>query len=327
MKAIATLRALRRRLPRNTFFCLLSGIATYVPGLYRIFAETCTAEAARYCYAIWLRHLVAVSEEGLDADPHTIAELGPGNSLGPGLTAMLCGANRLFAFDVVDYSDVARNLAVFDQLVELIEHRASIPDDDEIPSLWPTLKSYGFPHHILTPERLGQSLRPERLEAIRAALRGDGLQGDIEIRYYCPWYDNTVIQKGTVDMVYSQFVLEHVDQLESTYSALALWLKPGGYCSHTIDFASHNLTEQWNGHWRFRDLTWRLIRGRKPYLLNRAPCATHLGLLAKNGLEAVSVNRKRQASRLVRENLAPRFRTISEDDLTTRVVHIIAQKR
>jgi len=326
MNLKSTLRGLRNRLPRNTFFCVLSGIATYVPGLYNAFFEACTAEATRYCYAIWLRHLVFAHSQGFDTNPSVIAELGPGNSLGPGLAGLLCGANRLYCLDVVNNLDTKRNLSILDQLVELLKKQERIPDENEFPGMLPVLDCYDFPSQILTPKRLTANLRSERLEDIRAALKAEDSTGDIEIKYYCPWYDSTMIQRESCDLVYSQYVLEHVDDLEKIYSALALWIKHGGYSSHVIDFSSHNLTEHWNGHWRFGDFTWKLICGKKPYLLNRYPCSKHLELLAKNGFEVVAVSRKTEVSGLMREDLAKKFRTISESDLLTRRVHIVASK-
>jgi hypothetical protein len=56
-----------------------------------------------------------------------------------------------------------------------------------------------------------------------------------------------------VDLIVSQAVLEHVDDLENTYDAFAQWLRPGGRMSHEIDFHSRGLTMPWNGHWDDRD--------------------------------------------------------------------------
>ena len=69
--------------------------------------------------------------------------------------------------------------------------------------------------------------------------------------------------------MFSQSVLEHIDDLEGAYATLHKWLKPGGYMSHLIDFYSHGLTKEWNGHWALSDLTWGALKGRRPYLINR----------------------------------------------------------
>ena len=88
-------------------------------------------------------------------------------------------------------------------------------------------------------------------------------------------------------MLISQAVLEHVDELAGSYRAMRLWIKPDGLLSHTIDFRCHSTARVWSGHWRYSDAVWRLIRGRRSYLLNREPYSTHLRLLAENGFATV----------------------------------------
>lgn len=68
---------------------LIKGLLTYVPGAYKIFSHKNTggSDSARYCYYVWLRHLVMLYENRLSTDPKIIAELGPGDSLGLGLCA------------------------------------------------------------------------------------------------------------------------------------------------------------------------------------------------------------------------------------------------
>lgn len=65
-------------------------MATFVPGAVRLFHRgtggTCSA---RYCYAVWLRHLVLAAEHGLlDRPPRRVVEIGPGDSLGTGIAAI-----------------------------------------------------------------------------------------------------------------------------------------------------------------------------------------------------------------------------------------------
>jgi hypothetical protein len=128
-------------------------------------------------------------------------------------------------------------------------------------------------------------------------------------------------------MVYSQAVLEHVDDLVTTYGALAEWLAPGGVASHQVGFVSHGITPEWNGHWTISDPVWKLIRGRRPYLLNREPASTHVNLLRESGLEIVKEERVHKPSDIQRSQLAPRFRYFTDDDLTTKAVFLQAIKR
>ena len=85
----------------RTFRATLAGLATYVPG-YEYLEPTGGTSSARYCYSVWLRHLVMAYDSGLlQRPPATVAELGPGDSIGIGLAALLSGARKYHALDVV----------------------------------------------------------------------------------------------------------------------------------------------------------------------------------------------------------------------------------
>ena len=91
--------------------------------------------------------------------PRVVAELGPGDSLGIGLAALLTGADHYVGLDIFAYADSSRNLAVLDELVEMFGARASIPDSNELPDVKPYLPSYEFPGRILSAERLASLTR------------------------------------------------------------------------------------------------------------------------------------------------------------------------
>jgi SAM-dependent methyltransferase len=305
---------------------LAKGLATYVPGLYSPERGTTGGTSdPRYCYSVWLRHLTMLRASGLPTDPEVVAELGPGDSLGLGLAALLSGASRYYALDVVRYAASPRNVEVLDQLVALFVARASIPGPDELPEAKPVLDGYEFPNDVLTPARLEQALAPSRVEAIRAALLEEGSdEGTIRIRYFAPWNDPEVIEEGSVDLIYSQAALEHVDDLDTTYGALRRWLAPDGVMSHQIDFRSHGTAKEWNGHWTYPDLLWAIVRGRRTYLLNRAPYSTHLDALRRHGFGLVHSVRVETPSEVPRSRLARRFRELSDEDLRTSGAYVQA---
>jgi hypothetical protein len=51
--------------------------------------------------------------------PESVAEFGPGDSLGVGLAALLSGSNRYSALDVHRDGSTERTLRIFDELVAL----------------------------------------------------------------------------------------------------------------------------------------------------------------------------------------------------------------
>ena len=311
-------------------FQMLVGLATYVPGVVRIGATTGGTSSARYCYSVWLRHLVtAYRRSFISSVPRRVAEIGPGDSLGIGLAALLSGVERYYAFDVVEYADQESNLHILDALIDLFQRRASIPDDSEFPLVTPRLESYDFPTDILDEQHLAEALSARRLTQIRHDLMNRSEAG--RITYVVPWTDievaNAVCREVAVDMIYSQAVLEHVDDLSSTYDALYTWLNDGGIMSHSIDFTSHQTHRDWFGHWTYSERTWKIIRGKRSYLLNRQALSQHLETMREAGFDIPFVAAERPHVPAPRGRLSLPFRGLSDDDLATASAFVIAVRR
>lgn len=305
---------------------VLFGIMTFFPGANQFYSKkTGGTDSARYCYSVWLRHLVMAEKKGLNSYPEVVAELGPGDSLGIGLAALISGCKVYYAFDVVNYINSELNLRIFDEITALFKNREPIPGEEEFPKVKPCIDNYDFPYEILDKNRLIYALEPLRLKKIRNSIINMD-QRDSIIHYRVPWYDPNVLKKEFVDMIYSQAVLEHVQDLPNTYKAMYLWLKKTGFISHTIDFKSHGTANEWNGHWTYSDFTWRLIKGKRPYLLNRKPHSTHIALMMENGFDIVTDEIVKQRSNLTKGDLSPRYRNISDNDLTTSGAFIQATK-
>jgi len=259
--------------------------------------------SARYCYAVWMRHVVKARENGQKTDASTVAELGPGASLGVGIAALLTGANRYIALDVAKEPVAAANRQVFDELVQLIGGRTPIPGPREFPELRPNLLSLEFPSDIMTVERLSKCLDSKRVSRLREMVYSDTLE------YVAPW-DLGVIQPGSVDLVVSQAVMEHVVDLRSTYSAMFYWLKPGGLISHQIDFRSHGTSRTWNGHWAYPPWLWRL----QSDVISRQPLSAHLSALREAGFAVVSIEPETADDGLERRALHSEWRWLEDED-------------
>lgn len=265
-------------------------------------------------------------KNGLSTEPNVVAELGPGDSIGIGLAALLSGAAKYYALDIVEYASNKRNLEIFDELLHLFMKNEGIPDEAEFPEVKPYLDTYDFPHHILTDARLKATLKDERVKAIRNTIINVG-KVDAQIAYFSPWFDTNVIKEETVDIVYSQAVMEHVDDLLYTYQRLYRWLKPNGFMSHQIDFRSHGTAKEWNGHWGYSDFMWKLVKGRRPYLLNRQPHSIHIEIMKNCGFEVVCDKQVKDFSGIQKSRLATSFMTMSDDDLATSGAFIQAVKK
>ncbi len=306
---------------------ILNGLATYLPGAHPDAPKKAGAtDNARYCYSVWARHLINAHNHGLNANPGVVAELGPGASLGIGLAALISGCEKYFAFDMVKHANTERNIKVFEELIELFKNKTPIPDENEFPRLKPRLESYAFPESIFNKSRMAKALEKIRLEKIRRSIHSISSPESL-ISYKVPWYDPAVINPESVDIVYSQAVLEHVDELKDTYRTMHIWLKPEGHMSHQIDFKCHDCAALWNGHWTYSDLEWKLIRGRRPYLINREPLSTHKKLLADTGFEIIHIQTVKQNSSLTTDKLAKRFQNITAQDMVTSSAFILAAKK
>ena len=151
------------------------------------------------------------------------------------------------------------------------------------------------PSKILSDERLARALAPDRLNRIRNTLAGNLTTGPI--RYLAPLGRMHEIPVNSVDLIVSQAVMEHVDQL---------------------DLRCHDTAPEWNGHWKYADLTWRFMRGGRPWFINRKPCSTHIGLANHAGFSVHAEIKQTAGSGFSRRQLADRFKELSESDLATR---------
>jgi hypothetical protein len=281
--------------------------------------------SSRYCYSVWLRHAVCSAQAGAWRRPRVVAELGPGDSLGLGISALLSGAAEYRAFDVVAHANVPHNLRVFEELVELFRARADIPDAVEFPAVGPRLGSYAFPTSLLRDELLAETLSEKNLQHIRWSLEHPGESGS-KVQYVTPWIGCESVQAGSVDLIISQAVLEHIDEISSAYEAMGAWLSNDGWMSHQIDFCSHGWTKEWNGQWGCSDWYWKWLRGRDIWFINRAPPTTHRALLERAGFVTQFEQAIKRADGLAQNDLAARFRDMSADDLRTSELFFIATR-
>ncbi|MBE0598705.1 MAG: hypothetical protein IH614_15715 [Desulfuromonadales bacterium] len=309
---------------------LVLGIATYLPWFDKIRASrahTGGTDSARYCYSVWLRHLVNAYQKGVCTSyPNAVAELGPGDSIGIGLCALISGADVYYGLDVVKYANVDRNLEIFEALVELFRRKENIPDDQEFPKLKPLLDSYDFPSEILPDCHLEKCLNDNRIKEIRESIIAADRK-DSKIKYVAPFHDKNVIKQESLDMLYSQAVLEHVENLHEIYDNMKHWLKPSGFISHQIDFKCHGLAREWNGHWTYSDLKWKLIKGRRPYLLNRQSLSQHMKFICQHFKVIGEVKITVGETRIQPKDLAPSFKHMSKADLSTSAAFFQAVKK
>jgi hypothetical protein len=304
------------------------GLLTWFPAINDLISQRGSVghtDSADYCFGVWVKHLTLLRAHGMDTMPRSVAELGPGESMGVGLAALLSGADQCFGLDVMPHSNPERNLRILEGLLPMFRNRAPRTDQG-----WPNVNAHLdarlFPSHILTDESLEDALRPERVAAIRRAILAPSPANPIHIEYKAPWSDPRVVEAGSIDLIISHSVLEHVVDLPGTYRALYQWLKPGGWMSHQVDLKSHNLTHRWNGYRACSENMWKLATGRRPYIINREPASVHLRLMEQAGFRVVTHQMHLRTDGIRRDELAPRWSDISEEDLSCSGLYVIATK-
>lgn len=305
------------------------GLLSWVPGVQSRFYDLRAAHGTgspAYCYGVWIKHFTMLAANGIGGVPASVVELGPGESIGTGVAALLCGAGRYVAIDAVPHMKPEANVALFRELVRLLRARAP-RSRGGIPVLDRHLDERGFPSFALPQELLERTMEPQRLRRIEHAVRHIGRTDSGAMTRYCTWAAPEPVAAGSADLVMSHVVLQHIEDLAAVFANCARWLRPGGWMSHQVDCTSLGTAAEWNGHRAYGELTWRLIRGRRPYFVNRQPFSEYLALLDAAGFEVLEVQRGRRMDGITRERLAPRFRSMSDDDLTTQSAFIVARRR
>ena len=308
---------------------ILGGLKSYLPLPAAKYKGTGGSVTGRYCYSVWLRHLILISRHVPSFRPRVMVELGPGDSIGLGLAALLTEVDSYIGLDVLEHAREETNLRVLDELVALFRARAPIPDEREFPLLHPRAASHEFPLHLFDKSELSRRLSPEYLAMLRDAVQKLGPEGTVA-RFRCPWSAASVAP-SSADLVITQVALQDMDHsakrddLRANLAAMASWLKPGGVMSHQIDFSCPG-GSKWNHHWAYSEVVWSIIRGKRPYYVNRVPLSEYVSLFEQSGCRVVGIERVVREG-LTRSEVTSRFRTLPEDDLHTSAALLIAVKQ
>ena len=310
---------------------LIKAFVKKIPGInYFRNLKTRGSNESKYCYSVWLRHLVLLSKYSHNA-PKVIAELGPGDSIGVCLAALLSGTEKIYAFDVNNTINIEENLKIFDELIELFKNLTPIPGNDIYPRLNPHLDSYDFPKNLITREILKYTMDNERIQIIRSEImklkEATNFNGTF-ICYQAPWNTTEAFFTSSIDLVLSQAVLEHVLNLDETYEIMKKWLCNGGYLSHQIDFKCHGTSTKWNGHWLYGPVEWQYVNDVEGPAINRKTYKYHLNMLEQKGFNILLTNLVKRSDGFPYNYLLEKFPStdISKEEFETSGMFVIAKK-
>ncbi len=281
---------------------------------------------ARYCYAVWMRHLSYLARYNEGKIPANVTEIGPGDSFGVGLAALLSGSESYFALEAIEYWNSERNLRILDELIELFLKKEVIPGNEEFPLLQPVMENYAFPSHIITDAILQRSMDKHRIQQIREELMNPDNENNLMVRSKVPWHDKGIIKPESQDFIFSHVVIQHIEDIENAFSNMKYWLKPGGFLSHLIDYKSLGFTSRWNGHWTFSDWEWRLMVGGRKFSQNKLPHSSYIQLFKEYNFNILFLIINKKPNTLSKKRLAKKFRSLSDEDLNICESYFVAQK-
>jgi hypothetical protein len=304
---------------------IFEGFLTFLPGLKNLLdKKTGGNNSAKYCYSVWLRHYSKIFQTmKRDLPCSHVAELGPGDSLGAGIAALFSGCESYTAIDAVQHFNTETNLAVLHDIYELFQLKHPIPGPDEFPLVKPLITTYAFPSfHISNSKHISVEYKKKIIKTLK-----NFNQSSSPISFLPAHSIESHNNASKFDLIFSQAVLEHVDDLPRTYAMCNNLIKLGGLMSHTIDFKCHGVSSEWNGHWTYSPFLWRVLLGRRAYFINRKPLSYHLKQLDAHGFDIILLEIFHQHSIVTRNDLAKEFRSLTEEDLQTSGAYILAQKR
>jgi SAM-dependent methyltransferase len=242
----------------------------------------------RYAVEIVTRHINRL-EAYRPFKGATCLELGPGDSLASILIAHALGASQTILVDSGNF--VSTDMAVYRAIAsELNGLGYSLPDIQSVKSTDELLSM--FDAQYLT----------EGLASLKA------------------------LATGSVDIIWSQAVLEHVrvGEVGETFAEFERILRPRGAMSHRIDFKDH-LGGSLN-NMRFSSRLWESeFMASSGFYTNRLKYSQMIALLEGAGfsVEPVKVDRWTTMP-LSRRKLAPEYRELKEDDLLIKGCDLIA---
>jgi hypothetical protein len=191
--------------------------------------------------------------------------------------------------------------------------------------VYPKRSNLNFPSHILQNALITESLDAHRVAKIRPSLLSKmSMSTDGSLSYAAPWDLGGQLRDDSVDLLVSQAVMEHVDDIDAAYAAMRRWLRNDGFMSYRIDYTSHGITRDWYGDWTLPTLLWRTILGRGAYLVNRLPHSSHLHALSRDGFEVLACARTESSTPAPEKSVLVRH---SPGDLMTKGTFIVAEPK
>ncbi len=309
---------------------ILAGLLTQIPPfrdylLRKYYQNTGGTANAEYCLVVWAKHLDKLLRKGWKQEGSTVYELGPGDSLGVGIMAVLSGVSSYKAVDVLSYNVIANTQRVLQQFRELLQSGKPVPDNKKVKPVFETTQE--VIENLLAGMRRDEGIE-EKFEKIAEDLEHlfDPGYHPHYIRYV-PLNDYLSSEEPeSIDLIFSQSMLEYVDDVPQAVRLMRRYLRSGGWISHEVDLGSMRTSAKWDGHWAYPDWLWKVMRGKRPFFINRNTAIDYRNLMDPKLWSDTEFHPFRKKPETVKRKLAPRFRKLDEETLSTSSIYFIARK-
>lgn len=247
-------------------------------------------DSAKYAFKIFNLHWCRAFPKGIPKGL-VVLELGPGDSIASAIIAASYGAAKVYLVDVGRYA--TKDISYYKTLVAAIKVKGL-----DIPNL----------ENVTTIDDI--------LEVCNAEYLTDGLNSLKSLK------------SGSVDLVWSHSVLEHVrkHQFDESLFELTRVLKEGGLSSHNIDFQDH-LSRGLN-NLRFSEKVWESsFFVNSGFYTNRIPAAEMHCLFRDVGYQVLKEGfGKWPTLPISRVSLSDEFQNYTDDELLNRTSHVLLRK-
>jgi hypothetical protein len=144
------------------------------------------------------------------------------------------------------------------------------------------------------------------------------------VRVVRDYVEDSAIPSGTIHLVTSRSVLEHVTATEACFDALGAMMAPGGLMYHAIDLSAHDDGDPFAFYYEEDERE----PARRTDGLNGLRLGDYLAAFAARGFESRVVDRTLLGDYdLTRRPLRARFRRYGEEDLRCRRAVIVSRKK
>ncbi|MFQ6102732.1 MAG: methyltransferase domain-containing protein [Candidatus Glassbacteria bacterium] len=267
------------------------------PGLYIKLQSSIGRRKAYYSSDYYL-NIAARYEKNIPIRNKTILEIGPGNEIAVAILMVLLGAREVYLVDKISGNPFASHGSSNDE--EYAEKYLRIFQQSE--QFHDREPAVSLPGDILA--------KIHQIDSFFTAPELPELMRDVK-----------------ADCIVSNFVLEHINDLETVFINMNRILRDDGVIYHQVDLSDHTyhvftkykstiplFTDNILLHLEYSDSTWSLLDDHKCIPMNRRTLPCYLDLCDKYGfrvdrLKTTLVDKSFHVHRDVVNSIAPRYRT------------------